>query len=83
MYWQLAIVFVLLVIIIPSIRARVHYFAAYFTYASVVFIGSAVYAFKFFLKGEPRYENSWLVFLIAPFYFSLASLQKFIGWLAR
>ncbi|KAL5970220.1 1-acyl-sn-glycerol-3-phosphate acyltransferase alpha [Taenia solium] len=60
MYWQLAIGFVLLIIIIPSTRARVHYFAAYFIYASVVFIGSVVYAFKFILKGGPRYENSWL-----------------------
>ncbi|VDM35823.1 unnamed protein product [Hydatigera taeniaeformis] len=63
-----------MVIIIPSTRARVHYFSAYFIYASVVLIGSTVYAFKFFLKGEPRYENSWLV---SPIFSFLSAFSEF------
>ena len=81
MYWQIIIICTLLAMIIPASRARLRYFAAYLIYAVVVMTGSLVCSVQFYFKGEPSYENSWLVLPISLIRLVLVNLQNFTRWL--
>lgn len=62
MYLQLIIGSVILLLLIPASRPHFRYFFGYITYGTVVMVGSIVYGIVFYIRGEPRYENSWYVF---------------------